>query len=242
MSARCASASPGVGTSSTARGSTRSVRSYTRSKLPRRLAVVMRPIQNSHSSARLVSPHSHHPLLLLPSAKSELPSGPSPSIRASTASTSSRCSLAKASDASPHTLPPLRPGHAPAQQGLVPDRQERGLMRPIFEQPARLFSPGGAVQLLARIGAEPGEERHVVRPHQHVDAVDLVECEPLRDSPNLPRPRRRRSPRAMKPLRRQCNPPRLRSRQARLQVVTAGAVSGKRGIATARARPSADTM
>src|SRR3712207_7938960 len=38
---------------------------------PRRVAVVICPAQNSHSSIRLLSPHSHQPLRLLPSWKSE---------------------------------------------------------------------------------------------------------------------------------------------------------------------------
>ncbi len=76
-------------------GGTRSVRSYRRAKLPRRVAVVMRPAQKRYSSAYLAWLHSHQPLRLEPFSKSAAASGPSAAIRARTASASTRRSFAK---------------------------------------------------------------------------------------------------------------------------------------------------
>ena len=51
-------------------------------------------------------------------------------------------------------------------------------MGPIFEQSLRA-APGEAVEEAAIVGAEPGEGGQVMGPGEDVDAVDLVELEPL---------------------------------------------------------------
>ena len=73
---------------------TRSVRSYTRSKLRRRVEVVMCPAQKSHSSIRFDSLHSHQPVRLR--SKSDAESGPSCRMRSSTRMASGLFSLANA--------------------------------------------------------------------------------------------------------------------------------------------------
>ena len=66
----------------------------------------------------------------------------------------------------------------------------------IFEQPARP-APGGRRRAGRGIGAEPREQRHVVRPRQHVDAVDLEQARPLEHAPGMrPRWRAHRPPAA----------------------------------------------
>lgn len=53
-------------------------------------------------------------------------------------------------------------------------------MRPIFEQAALgRRAPGGAVEQRAIIGAEARESGKIVGSGEDVDAVDLVEAEPL---------------------------------------------------------------
>ena len=60
------------------------------------------------------------------------------------------------------------------------ERQERGLVRPIFEQCALAFRPpGGAVEEASVITTQTRKCWQIMCPHQHVDAVDLVESEPL---------------------------------------------------------------
>ena len=55
------------------------------------------------------------------------------------------------------------------------ERQERGLVRPIFEQgPPPLRSPGGAIHEAPVVDAQPRKCRQVMRANQDVDAVDLV--------------------------------------------------------------------
>ncbi len=51
-------------------------------------------------------------------------------------------------------------------------------MGPVFKQ-RLLASPGRLFEERARIGAEPGEERQVVRPDEHVDRVDLEQARAL---------------------------------------------------------------
>jgi hypothetical protein len=60
------------------------------------------------------------------------------------------------------------------------EREERGLVRPIFEQAALAFpAPGGAVDEGAVVRAQAREGREVMGAGEDVDAVDLVEAEAL---------------------------------------------------------------
>ena len=70
-------------------------------------------------------------------------------------------------------------------------------MRPIFEQPPLAFPPpGGAIDQAAIIAAEPRKGWKIMRAHQHIDAVDLVEREPVGGAAEaaLVDPRRMRGP------------------------------------------------
>ena len=59
------------------------------------------------------------------------------------------------------------------------ERQQRRLVRPIFEQPPLpLRAPGGAVEQGAIIAAEAREGRQIMGAGEDVDAVDLVQAEP----------------------------------------------------------------
>ena len=70
--------------------------------------------------------------------------------------------------------------HAPAEQGMRAERQQRGLVRPELEQPAlALAAPGDAVEVIAGVVAQPREQRQVVRPRQHVHRIDLQETQPI---------------------------------------------------------------
>src|SRR5262249_29977010 len=70
------------------------------------------------------------------------------------------------------TLAARRPLHAPAHQRPGLDRQERCLVRPVFEEQP-LPALGRAVDQRERIGAEPGKHRHIVRPDKHVHGIHL---------------------------------------------------------------------
>ena len=71
-------------------------------------------------------------------------------------------------------------GHAPAQQGLRGERQQRRFVRPEFEQAASaLAAPGEAIEVGAVVVSEPREERQIVRPCQHVHRIDLQQPQPI---------------------------------------------------------------
>src|SRR3712207_7064120 len=56
---------------------------------------------------------------------------------------------------------------------------------PVLEQ--RAAPVAQAVEQVARVGPEPAEGGHVVRPAEHVDRVDLQHREPLGEAPELQR-------------------------------------------------------
>lgn len=88
--------------------------------------------------------------------------------------------------ARPATLAPIGLGHAPAQQGMEFDRQQRSLVRPIFEHAAfGSPAPGRLVHRGAVIGAQPGKGREIMRTRQDVHAVDLVEREAIECAPQV---------------------------------------------------------
>ena len=61
-------------------------------------------------------------------------------------------------------------GHAPAQHGVETQRQQRGLMAPVFEQLAlAAAAPGELVEHLGGVVAQAGEQRQVVGADQGVD-------------------------------------------------------------------------
>ncbi len=82
----------------------------------------------------------------------------------------------EAGDALPDAVAGFRPCHAPAEQGLVGDRHQRGLMAPVFEQ-AGLLAPGFGLQGIAGVVAKAGELGQVVGAGDDVDAVDLDDAE-----------------------------------------------------------------
>ena len=59
-------------------------------------------------------------------------------------------------------------------------RKQRSFVRPIFEQPAVASrSPGSLIDEAAIVRAETGKTRKIVSTSEHVDAVDLVQRQPL---------------------------------------------------------------
>ena len=83
-------------------------------------------------------------------------------------------------------------------------------MRPIFEQAA----PGAAapcrfVEQGEVIRAETGEERQVMGPREHVDAVDLEQAKPIDRSPEMRLSDRGFEPGAAEPLGGERDAPRL---------------------------------
>ena len=143
------------------------------------------------------------------SPTSSSPSGPSRAARrrrgrarsrprASATSASSRS--ARSSSTSSHHLPSLR------AVGLHPvlhhrpqlDRHERLDVRPVLHHPARLLLRGPRQQV-GVVGTHPREQRHVVRPLQHVDRVDL-EHAGAREGARERAHRRRRVTRVAEPL------------------------------------------
>ena len=89
----------------------------------------------------------------------------------------------EAGQAGPHG-PVLRPLHPPAQQRLQLQRQQRGLMPPVFEQPPPR-PPGLGLQRLARIVPQPREAGQIVGAGDDVDAVDLDHAQPPGDVANM---------------------------------------------------------
>ncbi len=78
--------------------------------------------------------------------------------------------------------------HAPAQERMGFEGQQRGLMRPVFEQLSaahtsraglrpRADTPGQAIEVRPVISANPRESRKIVRAGEHVHAVDLEQVE-----------------------------------------------------------------
>jgi hypothetical protein len=87
--------------------------------------------------------------------------------------------------------------------------QKRRLMRPVLEQ-RPLAAPGGLVQHILRIGPKTGEQRHVVRPHQHADGIDLKQPGALQQAAEMTALKRTPvQPWLSKTLRRQRYAPRL---------------------------------
>src|SRR5690606_1661759 len=76
-------------------------------------------------------------------------------------------------ESSPHAFASLRLLHSPAKQRLTLDRQQRGLMPPVLDQPAMPRILRGALEEPARILAAAGERGQIVRAHEHVDGIDL---------------------------------------------------------------------
>ena len=69
--------------------------------------------------------------------------------------------------------------HAPAEEGMCTDRQQRCLVRPELEQPAlALAAPGDAVEVIAVVVSQPREQRQVVRAREDVDGIDLQQAQP----------------------------------------------------------------
>ena len=130
-------------------------------------------------------------------------------MRLSNASASARRSPAKTrrpfQPASPRSARAIRQ----RSRGCNGERQERGLMGPVFKQPPLLRSPpGGRVDQRTVIGSQPGEGRQVMGADQDVDAVDLVQGEPV-DGFQPPRGRDPFRARPAKALGGKSDPPRL---------------------------------
>ncbi len=91
------------------------------------------------------------------------------------------------------------------------DRHERRDVCPVLHDPARV-ALGRTRQQVRVVGPHAGEQRHVVRPLQHVDRVDL-QHRGARERAVEGAHRRHRVPRVAEPLRHQRDPSRLRLRQ-----------------------------
>ena len=74
-----------------------------------------------------------------------------------------------------HFVAARGPLHAPAHQRPGLDRQERGLVRPVFEDRA-LARDGGVIEQGHGVGAKPRIERHIVRAHHRADGIDLQQA------------------------------------------------------------------
>ena len=61
--------------------------------------------------------------------------------------------------------------HAVAKERVAAGRDERGGVAPVLEELTAAVRH--LIEQFHAVGAEPREERHVVRAHQHVDGVDL---------------------------------------------------------------------
>ena len=202
---RCASTSSGIESERISGGMTRSVRSYTRSKFPRRVDVVICPAQKSHSSMRFESLHSHQPVLLF--SKSDAESGPSPRMRRRTSIASVPPLVREYAEALVAGGARVRPCHAPPEERMERERQERRLVGPVLEEPSlSRTSPRGAVEDGSVVAAEPGESRQIVGAGEHVHAVNLVEAQTLDGAAEVAivDPRCARLP---EPLRTQGDPP-----------------------------------
>ena len=75
--------------------------------------------------------------------------------------------------AAPRSFAARRARHAPAKQRMQGQRDERCFMAPILEEFAPAFLPHQPFEQLDIVRAQPREQREVVRPHDHVDRVDL---------------------------------------------------------------------
>ena len=87
-------------------------------------------------------------------------------------------------------------------------------MAPVLEERAGLLVRG-VVEPRDVVGAEPAEERQVVRAREHVHRVDLEDTEPVDRAEQRGRrdARRTRRSRRREPLRGERDPPRLARRQ-----------------------------
>jgi hypothetical protein len=130
------------------RGITRSGKSYSRSN--RRPATVTSPAANNHSNACFSALQSHHG----PARSSRVDRLPAPSAP---------CALDRRQNAADDVglltaktrqllidVPPRLSLHAPAHQRVQLQRQQRGLMAPIFEQPTPA-TPGELVEHVASV-------------------------------------------------------------------------------------------
>ena len=116
-------------------------------------------------------------------------------------------------DVAPGAVAVLRALHAPAQQWLALDRHQRRLVTPVLEQLSPAAAIGGCVQQRHGVRAEPGEQRQVVRPDEHVDRVDLQQAERAHGADYVGLDDVPTGALAAKPLRRERDPPRLGQRQ-----------------------------
>ena len=90
--------------------------------------------------------------------------------------------------AAPQALAGLGPGHAPAEQPLTVQRQQRGLMAPVFEE-ARCPAPGLGLEDFAWIMTQAGEGRQIVGAADDIDAVDLDHAQITGGLAQMPRRR-----------------------------------------------------
>ena len=148
--------------------------------MPRRVAVVTAPAQNSHSSARLLSDQPHQPLRPLMLMR-QLAGTQRAAIGDLAANLGDEIPALAAEAGNPliDAPPVLGPRHAPAEQRLQPDRQQRGLMAPIFEQRPLAAAISERVQILGPVASEARKRRQQMGAGEHVDAVDLQHAEPL---------------------------------------------------------------
>ena len=105
-------------------------------------------------------------------------------------------------------LAALRPLHAPAEERMQVEPDQRRLVAPILEGFPLLAVIGGLFEKAPVIGADAREERHVMGPHQHIDRIDLEQVRALQDTAQVALGRRCRSA-FVKPLCRQRNAPGL---------------------------------
>ena len=103
---------------------------------------------------------------------------------------------------------PLRRAHPPAQQRVVAQRQQRGLVSPEVLEQLPAVSPADPVERRTRVVPDPGEHRQVMRPAQHVHRIELQHPGPVDRLPHPPDIRTPARPRFPEPLRVQGDPPR----------------------------------
>ena len=215
-SSRCASSGLGVGCSRIAAGSTRSIVSYSRSKLTRRAAAI-RPVKNRCSSATLPSCQFH----MCPgrgggrtAPVSRARIGPCSATSSSVSATSSGLSRA-IREIDPHasrSTSAIRQRNSGWRSIGISDAswaQYSISRRSIFPVPW----PAMRSRRVAVIRAEPGEHRHVMRAREHVDRVELEHAEALHQRRDLVDARRPRRPRPAEALRRERDPARARDAQ-----------------------------
>src|SRR5689334_16338744 len=90
-------------------------------------------------------------------------------------------------------------------------RDQRRLMRPVLHEPPvdpAVAVTGDAVQERSVVWAEPREHRHVVRPAEHVDRVELQQTQLVDQRGDLPDARRACWARFIEALSRKRDPPR----------------------------------